>query len=1034
MRALNLELIAFGPYRKQQQIDFTDLGEEPIFLITGPTGSGKTTIFDAICYSLYGKASGTDRDQDGFRSHFANVSELTSVRFTFELHHKTYRVIRSPKQQKPKARGEGYTEEAASASLYVYNQEQQWELIVSRIKDVNETIEEMIGLDYEQFKKMIMIPQGEFRKLISENSKEREEVLQKIFRTYFYKNITDKLKEQAKALEEQLEKLDWQYHQELEKLPNEIINPDSDKKINEQLTDHYLKLEEQKSSLTKELEQVNNQLTFLHEQYYQQKKLVDHFHEYEQLLEKQKLLQQKQNEINLLHEQLELSKIAEKIKPLEELMQTRQEEWQTQQQKFEAIAKQQKELHIHFEQAKGKYEVEQKKEQERETLQFQLKEQQQLLARMDELEAAGTELNKLNEKRKQTKENQTLLEDKIKELEKMKETSYEIRDKIHELNGTLQQLTYEKEQLQQKATDMRDLKNEYRELLVLRKDYQQYKNVVNKLQMKADVQAKRCGQLEQERKKHFASYLAASLEGGDACPVCGSVHHPELANLEDSTISDEMIEQETQYFTTLQEETKSIQMTLLQIKEQGEGKRQIVTRLMQALDIDTDQITKEQLQQKDTSLRESIQNNKKETEKHSTSVLDLQKQFKQIQTTIKNYDRLKQDLAQTQDKYQKLSNDYHQIHAKYTQLKAQLPTDVESPTAFKQQVMKLEEKLNDKIQQWKSIKAYYEKMIEDKNKADTKYLEAKQFANQLQQKYLQQEEKFNQALANYQFASISNYKQALLSFDKQQEIEQEISQHDEQKNLVNSRLDNLREWIKDIEKPNLTKMEEKIAQVEKDKDEKNKQTQSLAYQIEQLVNTIRKTAELEEKMKKINDDYYHIGELADLARGDNTARLSFERFVLSTFLDEILLQANIRLDQMTDHRYQLIRSEELAKRGAQSGLDLEVLDHYTGKKRSVKTLSGGEGFKAALSLALGMADIVQAHAGGVQLDTLFIDEGFGTLDEISLEQAIRCLKDLQRDHRVIGVISHVAQLKEEIKAKLVVESSPNGSTAKFSIG
>ncbi|WP_018933782.1 AAA family ATPase [Gracilibacillus lacisalsi] len=1034
MRALNLELTAFGPYRKQQQIDFTDLGEEPIFLITGPTGAGKTTIFDAICYSLYGKASGTDRDQDGFRSHFANVSELTSVCFTFELHHKTYRVIRSPKQQKPKARGEGYTEEAASASLYLYNQEQQWELIVSKIKDVNETIEEMIGLDYEQFKKMIMIPQGEFRKLISENSKEREEVLQKIFRTYFYKNITDKLKEQAKALEEQLERLNWQYQQELNKLHNEIIDPDSDKKINEQLESHYLRLEERKVTLTKELEQVNNQLTYIHEQYYQQKKLVDHFHEYEQLLEKQKLLQQKQKEIDLLHEKLELAKTAEKIKPLEELMQTRQQEWQAQQQKLEALTKQQQEMHIHFEQTKDKYEGEQKKEKEREALQFQFKEQQQLLAKMDELEAAGIELNKLDETRKRIKEKQNLLENKVKELEKMKETSYEIRDKIHELKSILQQLHHDKEQLQRKAMDMRDLKNEYRELLVLRKDYQQYQNVVNKLQTKADAQAKRCEQLEQERKKHFASYLAASIEDGDACPVCGSVHHPELANIEDSTISDEMIEQETQYLTTLQEETKNMQMTLLQIKEQGEGKRQIVTRLMQALDIDTEQVTKEQLQQMDTCLRESIQNKNKESEKHNNNLQDLKKQFNQIQTAIKDYDRLKQELAQIQDKYQELSNQYHQIHAKYTQLQAQLPADVESPAAFKQQVMKLEKKLNDKIQQWKNIQAHYEKTIEDKNKVDTQYQEAKQFTNQLQEKYVQQEEKFHQALANYQFASITDYQHALLPFDKQQKIEQEISQHNEQKNLVINRLGNLKEWIDDTEKPDLTKIEEKIAQVEKDKDEKNKQIQSIVFEIEQLVDTVRNIKELEEKMKEINDDYYHIGELADLARGDNTARLSFERFVLSTFLDEILLQANIRLDQMTDHRYQLIRSEELAKRGAQSGLDLEVLDHYTGKKRSVKTLSGGEGFKAALSLALGMADIVQAHAGGVQLDTLFIDEGFGTLDEVSLEQAIKCLKDLQQDHRIIGVISHVAQLKEEIKAKLVVESSPNGSTAKFRIG
>lgn len=177
--------------------------------------------------------------------------------------------------------------------------------------------------------------------------------------------------------------------------------------------------------------------------------------------------------------------------------------------------------------------------------------------------------------------------------------------------------------------------------------------------------------------------------------------------------------------------------------------------------------------------------------------------------------------------------------------------------------------------------------------------------------------------------------------------------------------------------------------------------------------------------------YYDIAELAQLAKGDNHLRLSLERYVLASYLDEILVQANVRLDQMTDHRYQLIRSDAVAKRGAQSGLDLEIIDHHTGKQRSVRTLSGGEGFKTSLSLALGMADVVQAHAGGVQLDTLFIDEGFGTLDEISLEQAISCLRSLQDGNRLLGIISHVPQLKEEIPAKLQIRAGVRGSTLEF---
>jgi len=218
--------------------------------------------------------------------------------------------------------------------------------------------------------------------------------------------------------------------------------------------------------------------------------------------------------------------------------------------------------------------------------------------------------------------------------------------------------------------------------------------------------------------------------------------------------------------------------------------------------------------------------------------------------------------------------------------------------------------------------------------------------------------------------------------------------------------------------------------------EQLQKTSDLLYSLSQKEEhdrlVLKRVGELLAEQQDLEVEYYTIGALADLAHGNNQLKLSFERYVLSSFLDEILIQANLRLERMTNHRYQLIRSGQIAKRGAQSGLDLEVLDHHTGKQRSVKTLSGGEGFKASLSLALGLADVVQAHAGGVQLDTLFIDEGFGTLDEVSLQQAIDCLKDLQDSNRLLGIISHVPQLKNEIHAKLQIIPSPNGSRMEFS--
>ncbi|UOQ85826.1 AAA family ATPase [Gracilibacillus salinarum] len=1034
MRALQLEMTAFGPYREKQYIDFTELGAEPIFLITGPTGAGKTTIFDAICFGLYGRASGADRDQEAFRSHFAEVADQTNVRFTFLLHGKKYQVTRSPKQLKPKSRGEGYTEEVASASLYMYNQQDEWELLVSKIKDVNETLEQMIGLDYEQFKKMIMIPQGEFRKLISENSKEREEVLQKIFRTYLYRNITEKLKEASAELKEQINKLQWQHQQELDKLPEGTVDEQSASKTKEQLEDHLLATDKQIENGNHQLEQMTEELTKLQEKYYQQKQLVDYFTEYEQLQLKQKRLAEIEPEIKQRTERLELAKTADKIKPVETLLQTRKQEWQQQLNALTTVKQQLDTNQSRYTQIKESYQQEQKNEPERESLQFQLKEQQQLLGKMDEFETISQKRHKLDQQRQQITQELTDSEKKVAELEKLRDENYRLKDAIHETSAGLQKIEHQLERNVRQAQEIQELKTEYQQLQLLRKDYQQYQRVQQKLQEKVNEQTTHCNQLEQERKDHIASDLAASLAAGEACPVCGSQHHPSPAANSQQEISEEQLEIEKKQLTDVQNQANDMQMKLLQIKEQGEGKRQIVNRLLSTIGAETTQeITQAELQKLEQQIMEDLRDRRQAHKQAYATWQQQQQKEKQMSSRLADYTQIKQNTVDLQNKQKQLESDYQQVHAKYAQLLEQLPHDINSAKAFKQQVKQLEETLQSMQSKWKQVQADYEQALADKHKQETKYNEAVAYNQQLEEKYKEQQSVWQQTLADYHFDNEASYKEALLATDKQLQMEQDINHFYEQKNVQANRLNSLEEWIREREKPDLEVIREQMATMQLQKDEHSKHMQSIELYRNQLIDIIRRTNKLTAEMEGLNKDYYHIGELADLARGDNTARLSFERFVLSTFLDEILLQANIRLDKMSDHRYQLIRSEELAKRGAQSGLDLEVLDHYTGKKRSVKTLSGGEGFKASLSLALGMADIVQSYAGGVQLDTLFIDEGFGTLDEISLEQAIACLKDLQRDHRVIGVISHVAQLKEEIKAKLIVESSPEGSTASFKI-
>ncbi|GAB2575049.1 AAA family ATPase [Gracilibacillus alcaliphilus] len=1028
MQALKLELSAFGPYRERQVIDFTVLGAEPIFLITGPTGAGKTTIFDAICYSLYGKASGTERDQEAFRSHFAEMDEATGVTFTFQLQSTVYRVMRNPKQLKRKARGEGFTEEVAAASLYRQTSDQDWELISSKINDVNKLIETMIGLDYEQFKKMIMIPQGEFRKLISENSREREEVLQKIFRTYFYRQMTEKLKDKARDLREEIEKLDWQYQQLLDKLPDEWLNDESDQTAENQLQIYVQQLTLQRQQGQQQEQELTKQIKQLQETYIQEQQLLDYFEEHQQLLKQQEELAARQDMVNRQQQQLEWAKKAERIRPAEQSAKTREQEWYEQVQKLKQLKGQQLKKDQHYQQVKESYDHEKKRDQERTDLQFKLKKQQELLAQMDQFQAIYQEMIKIEEDLAKKQEVIQAKETQLEKLDQCKEQVYQDRETLQTLKEQLFELRQHLEQLKQDQKQIEELETVFQSQQQLTEQRGLHQQQLSEVQSEWKKQEKIAKELEQQQKAHLASFLASQLESGQECPVCGSLEHPHPAQSEAFLQTNRQQEEQQQLLRKLQEKLRKAELAVIESKQQIQAGQEQMERLQEQV-LTNDQSAIKQRKQQIEGHWKQRQQTYQQLEAQQQHV-EQRLQANQQQLAV--MDDIKQQLKETEQASKVLNDQRLQYHARYQQMKQQLPDEAISVEEFQQQVEQLEAQVHQEIAAWDKLQEQLEQATADKNKIDTAHNEAVKYHDQLKGKWEEAEAQLADLLKQSDFSSIEDYQKALMDTKQQQTLEADIQTYQQDQNFVHNRLEAVQLQVEGKEKPDLSILDVRIQALSEKKDGLNKTLQFIDIQLEQLQTTITQTKQLAADRALLEKEYLHVGELADLARGDNSARLSFERFVLSTFLDEILLQANIRLSQMTDHRFQLLRSEALAKRGAQSGLDLEVLDHYTGKQRSVKTLSGGEGFKTALSLALGMSDIVQTHAGGVQLDTLFIDEGFGTLDEVSLEQAIKCLKDLQQDHRTIGVISHVAQLKEEIKAKLIIETSPTGSRAAFS--
>ncbi len=1033
MRAKKLSMTAFGPYKETQMIDFQEIGNESIFLITGPTGAGKTTIFDAICYALYGRASGNDRDHDSLRSHFAEIDQPTEVSFEFALRGKTYQVNRFPKQKKRKERGDGFTEDPARAELYEIN-DGKTVLAASKIKDVNEMLEEQLGLDYEQFRKMIMIPQGEFRRLISENSKEREEILQKIFHTYFYAQITEELKKQSKQLRESIEQLEERLEQEAVKIQwrkSETEEADSVEMILEKLSGEIHEAREDLKSEEEQLGKEKNALNAAQETYYKGKQLSELFAEFDQLKETSARLKDLQSSINKKQEKLALAEAAAKIIPFEEQVNRRRKEWENQIARLNNQKAKKEETQEWFQSVEAEYEAELDKEKERKQL------QEQLDTAKKQLEQAK-QLVKLKQDEKQAEQQKQAAETNIKRImgdrEKVRHQLEKLQDhgqRHHEKTKNYYQAEQRAKKAEEQTKKLEDLLKQFEKLQELRHQFQQVHQKYNEKQQFIEQLQTKINELEAKQANNQALLLAQHLKEGCACPVCGSERHPNPAIGKTEEISDHTLEEKREQLETAKKEFEDWQKYYIQVKSDGQAQRSLVDQNHAEFKDTIDTLGQQAIKTLLTSWKQTVLDEKSKMDFLHKEIEKIEQASRQSEKLTKKLRQLEAEMEEFKQSKESITESWMRIKTQVEQAKQQLTEEDQDPSVIEEKVNNREKYLSEWLERWENIQTRYQNGKEKLQEMNTIIEQQRFFAKDTEQKLAAEQADLEEKIEHSHFTSLEAYQSARITEDDSLKLRKEIEEFNKQKHTVEERLQTINKQLDGQEKPDIEELEATVRERSQKLEEVNQNIQNLKLTLKGYEQIRKSMLELlEEKQMKANQ-YYDIGELADLARGENHLRLSFERYVLSAFLDEILLQANIRFDQMTDHRYQLIRSDQIAKRGAQSGLDLEVLDHHTGLQRSVKTLSGGEGFKAALSLALGMADVVQAHAGGVQLETLFIDEGFGTLDELSLEQAIECLKGLQQSNRLLGIISHVPQLKEEIPVKLQITPSQKGSKASF---
>lgn len=891
MKPINLKISAFGPYKDEVNIDFTKLGENGIFLITGDTGAGKTSIFDAISFAIFGEVSGSNRPIQTLRSDFADINIDTYVELEFVHKNRKYKILRNPSYEKPKKKGEGFTKKSADASL------EYDDVVVSGIKNVDIKIEEILGINAKQFKQISMLAQGEFLKILFAESKERTEIFRKIFDTNIYNSIARKLKEKLKINEDELKELKNSFITNTANIlweKEKYINLDS--KINEIDIDNVLK------ELEQELEENKEENTNIEEEITKQEKEI-------------KVIEEnisKQEELNL------------KIENYKQLL-TKQNEYKKQEEEIEKL--------------KNKIAQNQKI-------------REIIKPKADKVNNEKEIIKKLEKDLDTIKRNIQIGNAKEKEHEKKVEIVNKIGEKYKEYNNYLEI----KKELLEKANIIKNIENLEITKNNYLKEYEQlekeYKIINNEYLEK-----------ESEFFKEQVGIIAEKLEENKPCPVCGSITHPNIAKKSASVLSKEELEKIKENLEIKQNNKLKKQEECIKVNSQ-------INILIQEIGKESD--NKLELESAKNKLKEEFNINKEKLISIEQTIL---KEYKSISN--KNLDITKFEYDKFKDSIIDLIN-------------------LEKNELVKSKTLQ-EEKMNQ---------------LQESNLRLDKY--TKEYFNELLKLRFKNEEEYNKILLTN--IEIENIQKNIEDFTRNVAIN-------------NTKISDLEKEAKGKSTKDLKIQKEKLMAYKNILIEKRKEYVKVKGKLDNNMRIYKLLLENAKELKQKIKDFIIYDELSRTANGTlaGKKRIEFEQYVQATYFDMVILEANKRLAKMTENRYFLIRKEEPEKISDKIGLDLEVKDNYNGKIRDVKSLSGGEAFKAALSLALGLSDVIQSYSGGIVVDTLFIDEGFGSLDTESREQAINTLSLLIDNNKLIGIISHVTELKERIDKKIIVTKTSDGS-------
>ena len=916
MRPLKLTIAGFGPYAGTQELDFELLGRSGLYLITGDTGAGKTTIFDAITFALFGEASGGDRSTDMLRSKYTKDADPTFVELTFAYGGKEYTVRRNPEYERAKTKGTGTTKQLASAQLTYPDGHS-----VTKTKEVDQAVRDIIGLTREQFSQVAMISQGDFRKLLQADTKERQNIFRDIFGTGLYVTLQEQLKARAAELKAQREQADLSIRQYVEGIAcheDSVLAADVKKSKErglpigeiQDLLEQLLKedsaaqetLSEQLSELDRQLETVVAQLTKAAAYQSAKRSLAE------------KTAQETEKAASLEHLTAVLS-AAQRTAP------------------------------------------------EQESLSKQITSIELLLPSYDEL----------NTKTGERVKKETALSNAAAAQDTAQQRSAALTAEVAALKeerAGLEFVSAEKEKLQGQKQTLLDCREKFRVLAADMDALNAQKAQLEQLQkayLAAESKSSQLRQAYDAKNKSFldeqAGIIASSLSPGLPCPVCGSTEHPHLAVLSEIAPTEAEVKAAKAAWEKAQKET-----------EQASGK---------------------------ASTQRGIANSAEDAIRKAIPPLLGETPLEDAQATAKAQEAvLTEEITETSQQITVLNEKISrkaQLDGLFPQKEAALASSQQTLTDAKAQIAGFTASLAELDAQISALRCKLPFADKAAALAEKAALEKKR--NELKAALTAAETAHNACKEE-----LTGIRAAMEQLREQLTAEPEVDTE-----------------ALEVQKADLTARKSKITEAQKD----------LHARITANTSAQRNITSKAKEMGDLESRYAWMKALSDTANGNVTGKdkIMLETYIQTTYFDRILERANIRLRKMSGGQYDLKRRGKASNQRSQSGLELDIIDHINTTERSVNTLSGGEAFLASLALALGLSDEVQMSTG-IHLDTLFVDEGFGSLDSEALSKAYLTLAGLTEGNRLVGIISHVAELKEKIDKQIVVKKAlSDGSRA-----